>query len=138
MPVSTTAAPSDAEAELRSTLYMGLCVMIVLMGLVQYMTASKAESSAELASPEFQGFQRNYLAVYCFMVAGDWLQGPYVYHLYDYYGWSISDIGVLFIAGFGSSMAFGTFIGSAVSVRVTPFSSSRAGAPRDTRHVNGL
>jgi hypothetical protein len=67
----------------------------------------------------------------------DWLQGPYVYALYEAYGFvkqvqtvihviilphlftilltslSVSqDIAILFIAGFSSSMVFGTFIGS--------------------------
>jgi len=46
------------------------------------------------------------------MSASDWMQGPYVYALYDRYGFSIHDIGILFITGFGSSMLFGTFIGS--------------------------
>jgi MFS transporter, MFS domain-containing protein family, molybdate-anion transporter len=44
--------------------------------------------------------------------AGDWLQGPYVYALYEYYGYQVGDIGRLFIAGFGSSMIFGTLAGS--------------------------
>ncbi|CAN7120447.1 unnamed protein product, partial [Brassica rapa subsp. narinosa] len=44
--------------------------------------------------------------------AGDWLQGPYVYYLYSTYGFGKRDIGQLFIAGFGSSMLFGTIVGS--------------------------
>lgn len=40
------------------------------------------------------------------------MQGPYVYALYQHYGFSIGDIGTLFIAGFGSSMIFGTVVGS--------------------------
>jgi Sugar-tranasporters, 12 TM len=44
--------------------------------------------------------------------AGDWLQGPYVYFLYSQYGFDKGDIGRLFIAGFGSSMLFGTIVGS--------------------------
>jgi hypothetical protein len=43
---------------------------------------------------------------------GDWLQGPYVYALYEHYGYSPAQIGQLFIAGFGSSMLFGTFVGA--------------------------
>lgn len=46
------------------------------------------------------------------MAAGDWLQGPYVYYLYSTYGFGKGDIGQLFIAGFGSSMLFGTIVGS--------------------------
>lgn len=45
-------------------------------------------------------------------IAGDWLQGPYVYYLYSQYGFGKGDIGQLFIAGFGSSMLFGTIVGS--------------------------
>jgi hypothetical protein len=43
---------------------------------------------------------------------GDWLQGPYVYALYEKYGYSPAQIGQLFIAGFGSSMIVGTFVGA--------------------------
>lgn len=43
---------------------------------------------------------------------GDWLQGPHVYALYESYNMSKHDIEILFIAGFGSSMLFGTIVGS--------------------------
>uniref|UniRef100_A0A251TX91 Molybdate-anion transporter n=1 Tax=Helianthus annuus TaxID=4232 RepID=A0A251TX91_HELAN len=46
------------------------------------------------------------------VTTGDWLQGPYVYYLYTMYGFGIGEIGQLFIAGFGSSMLFGTIVGS--------------------------
>ncbi|KAK9923088.1 hypothetical protein M0R45_031522 [Rubus argutus] len=42
------------------------------------------------------------------MESGNWLQAPYVYYLYSTYGLSKGDTGQLFIAGFGSSMLFGT------------------------------
>jgi len=35
-----------------------------------------------------------------------------VYYLYSTYGFGKGDIGQLFIAGFGSSMLFGTIVGS--------------------------
>ncbi|CEM16856.1 unnamed protein product [Vitrella brassicaformis CCMP3155] len=60
----------------------------------------------------FKGFQRNYLLVYYVMMLADWLQGPYVYALYQEYGFSMSEIGVLFIVGFGASGIMGVFIGS--------------------------
>lgn len=52
--------------------------------------------------------------------AGDWLQGPYVYALYQHYGFDRSDIGRLFIAGFGSSMIFGTIVGSLADKTCVP------------------
>lgn len=54
---------------------------------------------------------RRYLAVYLLATLSDWLQGPYVYALYDAYGYSQHDIAILFVAGFGSSMVFGSFVG---------------------------
>ncbi|KAF4682457.1 Serine/threonine-protein kinase plk1, partial [Perkinsus olseni] len=41
----------------------------------------------------------------------DWLQGPFVYALYRSYGYSIEDIGSLFIVGFLTSGVFGMFVG---------------------------
>nr|CAD2125893.1 unnamed protein product [Meloidogyne enterolobii] len=60
----------------------------------------------------FKRFQRVYLLVYGLAVAGDWLQGPHVYALYQSYDLTKHQIELLFIAGFGSSLIFGTFVGS--------------------------
>lgn len=54
---------------------------------------------------------RKYLIVYLLATLSDWLQGPYVYALYAKYDYKQHDIAVLFVAGFGSSMIFGSFIG---------------------------
>jgi Na+/melibiose symporter-like transporter len=59
----------------------------------------------------WRGVLNRYLAVYLLATLSDWLQGAYVYALYDDYGYSQHDIAVLFVAGFGSSMIFGTFVG---------------------------
>lgn len=59
---------------------------------------------------------RKYLVVYLLAAMSDWLQGPYVYALYDAYGYSQHDIAVLFVAGFGSSMVFGSFVGGMADV----------------------
>jgi MFS family permease len=40
------------------------------------------------------------------------LQGPYVYALYKSYSFTVSEIALLFVAGFLSSALFGTAIGS--------------------------
>lgn len=44
-------------------------------------------------------------------LAADWMQGPYVYALYESYGFQKGEIAILFIGGFFSSMMFGTFVG---------------------------
>ncbi|KAL9668758.1 hypothetical protein QQ045_006298 [Rhodiola kirilowii] len=84
----------------------GLTVVVSVMEL------SKSNKDRINTSSAFNSFKNNYLVVYSLMMAGDWLQGPYVYYLYTTYGFSKGEIGHLFIAGFGSSMLFGTIVGS--------------------------
>lgn len=60
----------------------------------------------------FRKFQYAYLSVWGICVAADWLQGPYVYALYSAYGFSGHEIAQLFVAGFGSSLLFGCFVGT--------------------------
>ena len=55
---------------------------------------------------------KKYLLVYLLATLSDWLQGPYVYALYSDYGFEQKQIAQLFVAGFGSSMVFGSFVGS--------------------------
>ena len=64
------------------------------------------------SSAAFKSFQRIFLLASYAAMTADWLQGPYVYALYDSYGFSAHDIAILFVAGFGSSMLFGTFAGA--------------------------
>jgi len=62
-------------------------------------------------SPELRALRCIYIPVYGLMVAGDWLQGPFMYALYEQYDYSHSTIAALFVCGFGSSMTIGTFLG---------------------------
>ncbi|CAN6463783.1 unnamed protein product [Victoria cruziana] len=87
-------------------LFGSLSVLVVVLEL------SKTSKDRTATSSSFNSFKNNYLVVYSLMMAGDWLQGPYVYYLYSQYGFGKGDIGRLFIAGFGSSMLFGTIVGS--------------------------
>ncbi|XP_057950806.1 uncharacterized protein LOC131145636 isoform X2 [Malania oleifera] len=80
--------------------------------VVAALELSKSNKDRVNTSPAFNSFKNNYLLVYSLMMAGDWLQGPYVYFLYSQYGFGKGEIGQLFIAGFGSSMLFGTIVGS--------------------------
>ena len=74
-------------------------------------------------TPQFKAFQRTYLTVYLLMMAGDWLQGPYMYALYDAYGFKHEEIAALFVAGFffGADVKFQSRTCGVVSVeRVSP------------------
>uniref|UniRef100_A0A0D6QUE7 Molybdate-anion transporter n=1 Tax=Araucaria cunninghamii TaxID=56994 RepID=A0A0D6QUE7_ARACU len=84
----------------------------IMSAVVATMELSKGSKDRISTSPAFNSFKNNYLVVYSLMMAGDWLQGPYVYFLYSTYGFDKGEIGRLFIAGFGSSMLFGTIVGS--------------------------
>merc|ERR1719162_2375826 len=68
-------------------------------------------STSEEIPAGFKKFQWAYLSVWCVCVAADWLQGPYVYALYSAYKFSGHEIAQLFVAGFGSSLAFGCVVG---------------------------
>ncbi|CAA3005034.1 molybdate-anion transporter-like [Olea europaea var. sylvestris] len=83
-----------------------------LGAVVAALELSKSNKDRVNTSAAFNSFKNNYLLVYSLMMAGDWLQGPYVYYLYTTYGFGKGEIGQLFIAGFGSSMLFGTIVGS--------------------------
>ena len=76
--------------------------------------SQQARSQSVIASQALLQFDSKYHDVFnmCACAAGDWLQGPYVYALYQHYGFDRGEIGRLFIAGFGSSMIFGTIVGS--------------------------
>jgi len=71
---------------------------------------TSASKKGEKKTSDFQQFQKNFLIGFGLNVAADWMQGPYVYKLYSFYGFSKGEIGSLFVAGFFSSMVFGTVV----------------------------
>ncbi|KAK9665186.1 hypothetical protein RND81_14G096200 [Saponaria officinalis] len=83
-----------------------------LAAIVAAVEFTKSNKDRINTPSSFNSFKNNYLLVYSLMMSGDWLQGPYVYYLYSTYGYGKGEIGQLFIAGFGSSMLFGTIVGS--------------------------
>ncbi|GFS25868.1 molybdate-anion transporter-like isoform X1 [Elysia marginata] len=87
----------------------GFYVLVALCAILHLATRVAVPPTTDLS---FNAFQRTYLTVYLLAMAGDWLQGPHVYALYENYGMSTEQIDLLFVAGFGSSMVFGTVVGS--------------------------
>jgi predicted MFS family arabinose efflux permease len=76
-------------------------------------TLTASSSSEEIENhKKWMELLKKYLIVYLLATLSDWMQGPYVYALYQNgYGYEQHDIAVLFVAGFGSSMIFGSFVG---------------------------
>jgi len=100
--------PSPSSPQGYYWIQFGLIAVVCAMLEMQ-----KMGTREKVTMPQnFMAFRNSYLFVYSLMMAGDWLQGPYVYALYQHYGYTTGDIGKLFIAGFGSSMIFGTVVGS--------------------------
>eukprot|EP00934_Nitzschia_sp_Nitz4_P006694 Nitzschia sp. Nitz4//scaffold19_size178191//109793//111323//NITZ4_001990-RA/size178191-processed-gene-0.74-mRNA-1//-1//CDS//3329540720//6684//frame0 len=81
----------------------------------KYVSKQGGGNSDNEISPEtkqvHQSLLRRYMLVYLSATLSDWFQGPYVYALYMDYGYTSREIAELFVAGFGSSMIFGSFVG---------------------------
>lgn len=117
--MSTLAELTPADQALKSTVHAGLFITFVAAAAGFYVTKiQKTENiriplggSFNISTDLDKKFKRDYLVAYLLAMLADWLQGPYVYALYAFYGFSKADNGLLFIFGFGSSAIFGTFIG---------------------------
>ncbi|RWW43223.1 hypothetical protein BHE74_00051147 [Ensete ventricosum] len=84
-----------------------------LAAAVMAMELSNTSKDRVAISSAFNAFRNNYLVVYSLMMGSSFASvGPYAYYLYSQYGYDKRDIGRLFIVGFGSSMLFGTIVGS--------------------------
>lgn len=93
------------------SLVFGL-IFAINVGLSVYSNRqSKAESPDPTEHAQWKSLVKKYLSVYLLATLSDWLQGPYVYALYSAYEYTQPEIAVLFVAGFGSSMLFGSFVG---------------------------
>jgi len=64
------------------------------------------------APDDFKKFQKQYLIILGLVQSADWLQGPYVYALYQYYNFSIEQIALLFVVGYGAAGTQGVFVGA--------------------------
>eukprot|EP00039_Didymoeca_costata_P022169 m.3924 g.3924 ORF g.3924 m.3924 type:complete len:466 (+) comp2851_c0_seq1:434-1831(+) len=60
---------------------------------------------------DFNKFQMRYLVVFMLATLADWLQGPYLYRLYEEYGYLKEQIAALYIVGYISAMISGPLLG---------------------------
>merc|ERR1719401_515978 len=103
------AVPAALEVFIKTPYHMVILPLAIVTAILAYLAKP---STSEIIPSGFRAYQWTYLCVWCVCVAADWLQGPYVYALYAAYGFSSSEIAQLFVAGFGSSLAFGCVVGS--------------------------
>ena len=55
----------------------------------------------------YRRLRNRYLGAYTLATFGDWIQGGYLYALYAGYGYSIDEIALLFVVGYGSAATLG-------------------------------
>lgn len=90
----------------------GSFTALALVALALHFMAMKTKSQISSANnPHFKKFQYSFFLVYFMALFSDWLQGPYVYKLYEYYGYASNQIALLYVVGFASSVIFGTTTG---------------------------
>ncbi|KAF4671760.1 Molybdate-anion transporter [Perkinsus olseni] len=124
MPIPTQATP-DEQTTSNSLTSAGLRLVFITLlastGLLYWLARRRAlrpggDDNSERKSGRswcsLHPLQRRYLIVYVLAMLSDWLQGPYVYALYESYGFDRHQNAGLFVCGFAGSMLLGTFIGS--------------------------
>merc|ERR1711965_211989 len=85
-PDNLAAVPSDPNATLFVPYVVALSVLGAFCTLL-LVTDHKCKVACKPLSCEPPGWDVRYLLPYAMCAAGDWLQGPYVYALYDSYGY---------------------------------------------------
>ncbi|XP_041366687.1 molybdate-anion transporter-like [Gigantopelta aegis] len=89
--------------------YILFSALAVLCLILQYWAQRTRKDASVGNNPQFIKFQRGYFAVYLVAMFADWLQGPYLYKLYSYYGFQEEQIAVLYVFGFASTVILGTW-----------------------------
>lgn len=84
--------------------YISLFLVSVLC-IVAYIKL-RISKDEKTQNPTFIPFQRKYIIVYLLVLLGDWLQGPYLYRLYHYYGFQETQVAVIYVCGLISSAVF--------------------------------
>ena len=74
-------------------LIFGSFVVLALVALAfHFISRQSDDQKKSVSNVNFVSFQRSFFVVYFMALFGDWLQGPYVYKLYSYYGYPESQV----------------------------------------------
>eukprot|EP00092_Neocalanus_flemingeri_P023511 GFUD01025497.1.p1 GENE.GFUD01025497.1~~GFUD01025497.1.p1 ORF type:complete len:456 (-),score=74.00 GFUD01025497.1:716-2083(-) len=92
-------------------IYVTLLVLTLVVFGTRRVANKGNEKMISISNISFKSFQRSFFLVYFLALPGAWLQGPYVYKLFTFYGFKESQIVILYVAAFASSIVFGTFTG---------------------------
>ena len=91
--------------------YVAVCVLVIIGIILYYIVKRAKEDLVIVNNQSFLQFQRTYFGVYFLALLAEWLQGPYLYKLYSHYGFIDTQIAVIYVCGFASSVLFGTYTG---------------------------
>ena len=92
--------------------YISFFVLSGLCCVVYFKCRTGQPIEPPVANPNFVVFQTKYFHVYFLALMAEWLQGPYLYKLYSHYGFIDTQIAVIYVCGFASSVIFGTSSGN--------------------------
>lgn len=79
-------------------------IALVSAALVLYLKV--VPSGKSIDNPAFVTFQRKYFVVYLVALFAEWLQNPYLYRIYSQYGYIDTQIAIIYVCGFVSSVVF--------------------------------
>eukprot|EP00095_Tigriopus_kingsejongensis_P009499 snap_masked-scaffold1595_size34508-processed-gene-0.3 protein:Tk09499 transcript:snap_masked-scaffold1595_size34508-processed-gene-0.3-mRNA-1 annotation:"hypothetical protein DAPPUDRAFT_321809" len=109
-----------------SAVYNGFSALAIVAGLLHlvlyrrrshhlgsnsHSPVTETQAHGNVKIEHFHTFQRNFCVVFILALFGDGLQGPYIYKLYEHYGFQEFQIAQLYVVGFASSVIFGTLTG---------------------------
>lgn len=91
------------------TAYLVLVGLLALWGVLEFSACHSKHSptSNTLGNPAFRRFQHDFFRAYFPALAADWLQGPYLYKLYQHYHFLEGQIAIIYVCGFGASVLSG-------------------------------
>ncbi|XP_043939824.1 molybdate-anion transporter [Protopterus annectens] len=89
------------------TTYIAFFGLLALCLGLEFSACRTKTKSSSCSNSVFLSFQLEYYQVYFLALTADWLQGPYLYKLYQHYQFLESQIAIIFVCGFASSVFFG-------------------------------
>ncbi|XP_030410355.1 molybdate-anion transporter [Gopherus evgoodei] len=89
------------------TAYVAFAVLLAICMGLEFSACRAKLAGSTCTNPAFLQFQLDYYQVYFLALVADWLQGPYLYKLYQHYHFLEGQIAIIYVCGFASSVLFG-------------------------------
>eukprot|EP00042_Codosiga_hollandica_P028965 m.156094 g.156094 ORF g.156094 m.156094 type:complete len:439 (-) comp52928_c0_seq3:85-1401(-) len=107
---------AQSEATDSMSLATGLWVSValgsVVCGIAQTLKYTRPAEASASPPATYAPLKRSYITSFLLATSADWMMGPYLYALYESYGYDMASIGTLFVFGYGASLTLGTYFGT--------------------------